>query len=121
MATSVPGDTVSKCRVMVPMSLGWVGVGGQETLSSRWVVLKVLVWPSKEDRAYQMEMRQVISRLRPGVTRREAVVTSSGIATDTRKDTAKVARCEGITGWHCGAGLRICSRSQFIVAGVLGW
>lgn len=56
----------------------------------------------KEDRVYQVEMRQVVSRLNSGVTRREAVVTSGRIATDKCKDSAEVARSEGITGWHCG-------------------
>lgn len=35
MATPVLGDTESKHSVIVPMSLGWVGVGGQEAVSSK--------------------------------------------------------------------------------------
>lgn len=71
----VPGDTKLKHRIMVPVSLRWLGVGAQEAVSPRWAVLKVPVWPSKEDRTYQVDMRQVVSRLSHGVTRREAVVT----------------------------------------------
>lgn len=63
----------------------WQGRGGGDTraaASSGWAVLKVFVWTSKEDRVCLMKMRQVVNRLSPGVTRREAVVTGVRIPTD---------------------------------------
>lgn len=70
----------------------WRRAGTQAAANSGWAVLKVFVWPSKEDRVCLMKMRLAVNRLSPGVTRREAVVTGVRIPTDRQTQRHRRSR-----------------------------
>lgn len=84
MTMPVPGDKAERhgsCE-LVTGGGGKGGAGTPSAANSGWAVLKVFVWPSKEDRVCLVKMRLAVNRLSPSVTRREAVVTGVRIPTD---------------------------------------